>query len=103
MKNISLIGNMIEPEKPENVPTTGQWLGGRGAGSWFHITHTPDLQQDEFRVLRYIPDGSVMFDRVFMSKGHFDLDQPYRFVYDCHAAMVTIVQHDNENPPLLRN
>lgn len=97
MKNISLIGNMIEPEKPKNVPAAAQWLGGRGAGSWFHITHASDLQRGEFRALRYISDGSVMFDRVFqLSEGDLDLTQPYQFVYDCHAAMVTIVQHERE-------
>ncbi len=97
MKNISLIGNMVEPDKPENVPAAAQWLGGRGAGSWFHITQTRDLERNEFRVLRYIPDGSVMFDRIFqLNENDLDLTQAYQFVYDCHAAMVTIVQHERE-------
>lgn len=97
MKEISLIGNMIEPEKPKDVPHAAQWLGGRGSGSWFHIAQNTYLRKNEFRVLRYIPDGTVGYDRVFrLEQGNLDLNEPYQFIYDCHAAKTTIMQHDKK-------
>lgn len=95
MENISLVGNMAEPPKPGSVLSEAQWLGGRGAGSWFHIMQNTQFQNDEYRVLRYVPDGSVNYDRIFrLGRGALDLHQPYQFIYDCHAAKTTIIQND---------
>jgi len=97
MKNISFIGNMIEPKKPDSVPNEAQWLGGRGAGSWFHVVQIGDFQDNEYRVLRYVPDGLVGYDCVFrLGRGALDLRQPYQFIYDCHAAKTTLIQHDRK-------
>lgn len=95
IQGFTLVGNMLEPPKPEIVPHTAQWLGGRGAGSWFHAIQMPDLEADEFRVKRYINDGRVMYDRVFrLEAGALNLNEPYQFIHDCHAAKTTIIQYD---------
>ena len=94
IQGFTLVGNMLEPPKPDTVPEAAQWLGGRGAGSWFHAVQTSDLEANEFRVKRYISDGTVMYDRIFCIKeGALNLDEPYQFTHDCYATKTTIIQH----------
>jgi len=94
IQGFSFVGNMQEPPKPESVPNAAQWLGGRGAGAWFHAVQMTDLERNEIRVTRHIADGRLMYDRIFrLDVGDLDLNAPYEFVYDCHAAKTTIVQH----------
>ncbi len=94
---VNLIGNMIEPERPSQIPVKAQWLNGRGAGAWFDIQYANGVVSNEFRVQRYTPDGKVGYDNVFkLSNGKLDLDQPYTFVYDCHATQTTIIQSDEK-------
>lgn len=95
IQGFTLVGNMLEPPKPDSVPEAAQWLGGRGAGSWFHVVQTSDLERNEFRVKRYINDGTVMYNRVFrLEDGAFNLEEPYQFIHDCHGTKTTIIQHD---------
>ncbi len=95
IQGFTLVGNMLEPPKPDSVPEAAQWLGGRGAGSWFHAVQTSDLEVNQFRVRRYINDGTVMYNRIFhLEDGALNLDEPYQFIHDCHATKTTIVQHE---------
>ncbi|MCU4173672.1 DUF6695 family protein [Carboxylicivirga sp. N1Y90] len=83
---------LIEPTKPNNIPTNSQWLSGEGAGSWFALKSV----NGEYHIIRFSPDGQLECDGFFEIKNgaKFDLNKPYQFVHLSHCQTVKIKQSD---------
>ncbi len=91
LTEINLVGNMLEPERPKEVPAQANWLSGVGAGAWFHIEKTS--KPDEFRGQRYDACGTIRYSHIFrLQSGQFDAQRPYELVHDCHAERKTVLQ-----------
>ena len=87
------VGALVEPDKPDNVPASAQWLSGQGGGVWF------DIQRDnnQYRIQRYAPSGTVDCDALFRQEDNqqsFDINEPYRFEHISHCAKCRISQGD---------
>ncbi len=90
---VSKVGTEVEPHRGK-VPSQAQWLGGIGAGAWFTLDKYPDIQGREFRIRRFDPDESLIFDRIFTCEDvSFDASRPHQFVYDSNAYWCSIMQN----------
>lgn len=87
------------PEKPENIPTDSQWLGGEVAGGWFWLK---PIDQG-YLINRYSSEGIQECTGKFrlVSIGFFNSKRPYSFSHLSHCSKVTILQ-DNELFEFLR-
>jgi len=95
----TLIGTINAPEMPSNIPQDSQWIGGEGAGTWFHLSKPSNLPE-EFRIRRFSPEGILECDRTFILKTailEFDLSKPYQFTYLSHCQKCTILQFEKEH------
>jgi len=89
------IGTIYPPNKPGNIPKYSQWLLGQGAGVWFSIEKT--LENDNYRIQRFAPNGDLDCDRIFEMEENgsiFDIEKPYEFVHVSHCAKSRIKQNE---------
>ncbi len=99
------VGTILPPEKPSNVLDNAQWLSGQGAGVWFSIESTDNV--NEFLIQRFSPNGQLDCKRIFVcEQDGFDTQQSYQFTHISHCAKCRIKQNnqlfvfnwlDNEN------
>jgi hypothetical protein len=94
MRNTKLLKQTLpEPDRPDDLPNSVQWLAGEGAGSWFYIENTS--KANEFLIQRFSPKGQLECEGVFTmenSKHDLNLSKAYRFVHLSHCAFVHIEQ-----------
>ena len=86
-------GTLEQPkDRPSNVPKQAQWLGGVGAGAYFHILATD--QPGAYTVSRWDEDGHLDCERIMdlETTVALDLNQNYVFTYPAHCAEVNIIQ-----------
>lgn len=78
------------PIKHPSIPSQSIWLGGEGAGSWFHISRMAEL----FIVRRYSPSGDIEFSGVYEATGrnYFFPQSVYSLDYLSHYQKITIKQ-----------
>lgn len=90
----NLEGTLLPPPLPDGVPPAAQWLGGQGAGTWFHLSQPDDLAATEFRIQRFAPEGEKECDRVFQIADNqsFSISEPFQFTYVSHCQKCSIVQ-----------
>jgi hypothetical protein len=77
-----------EPQRPETLPETAQWLGGIGEGAWFQLV----VDSDMTKLVKFDVDGNVEFERMVVPS-ELDFKEPYCIDYDTHATKLTILQH----------
>ncbi|PKP46567.1 MAG: hypothetical protein CVT95_06860 [Bacteroidetes bacterium HGW-Bacteroidetes-12] len=90
-----LIGTLLPPEKPNNIPSSSKWLSGQGAGVWFYIeaTDNPNI----YRIKRFTPEGELDCDRLFeieKSKAVFNLSEAFEFTHISHCSKCKIIQNE---------
>ncbi len=92
-QTISAIGCTEEPTR-SGKSKKGDWLGGIGAGAWFHLSQCVDLSPNQYRIKRIDPKGDIIFDHVYtLVKGNFDISSPHKAVHDCNAYWCTFEQN----------
>lgn len=92
---MKLIGTILPPNLPISIPASSKWLSGQGAGGWFSIEATSN--SNEYRIIRYTPEGLIDCDRIFelLDNGFvFDLKKPYEFMHVSHCSKCKIQQND---------
>ena len=78
------------PQKNEKIPEGSQWLGGIGAGSWFHLSK----QNDQYKIERFSDAGELECSNLFkVEKTSFDINSEYKFTYLSHCSLCTIIQN----------
>ncbi len=90
-----LIGTIYPPKKPMAIPENSQWLLGQGVGAWFSIEQI--IKNNEYRIQRFTPNGSLDCDRVFEIEENgsvFDIEKRYEFVHISHCAKCRIKQNE---------
>lgn len=87
-----LPGLLGQPQRPQHVPQTAQWLGGIGEGGWFYIE---DIGNQEFRIDRYNQDGEMQNQTVTQCIQQFEIHKPYTFSYHFSNSYFNILQHNN--------
>ncbi len=95
-----MTGTINAPQIPSNLPDGTQWLGGEGAGTWFHLSKPMNFSKKEFRIRRYSPEGILECDRIFVltteSLEEFDIHKPYRFTYLSHCQKCIVLQNEHK-------
>jgi hypothetical protein len=88
-------GTLVKPERISCVPEAAGWLGGLGAGSWFHIQKEDNNSDEEWYLIqRFAPCGKVEFARKFYcEQTDFDISKDYSFEYNSHARWCHITQN----------
>ncbi|MDA9227776.1 hypothetical protein N9O83_01190 [Flavobacteriales bacterium] len=82
--------SLIPPIKNEKTPKESQWLGGIGAGSWFHLSK----QNDNYKIERFSEIGELECSKLFnVDKASFDINLEYKFTYLSHCNLCTIIQN----------
>ncbi|HIA37839.1 MAG TPA: hypothetical protein EYN89_14180 [Flavobacteriales bacterium] len=93
-------GTTHPPFLPSDLPKGCQWLGGEGAGTWFHLSKPSNLPEEEFRIRRYSHEGYIDCDRTFVLSSRnnieFDIDKPFKFTYLSHCQKCTILQDEQK-------
>ena len=78
------------PIKNEKIPEDSQWLGGIGAGSWFHLSN----QNDYYKIERFSEIGELECSKLFkVDNTSFDINSEYKFTYLSHCRLCTIIQN----------
>ena len=78
------------PIKNEKIPEGSQWLGGIGAGSWFHLSN----QNGNYKIERFSDIGKLECSKLFkVDKASFDINSEYKFTYLSHCSLCTIIQN----------
>ncbi len=87
--------NHLNPEPlHEDLDPSVQWLGGLGEGYWLRIR---TLQNKLYRITAYYPDSVINYDTVVVDEsGTFDIDENYKFVWDCSRMFITIEQNNTK-------
>ncbi len=86
----------MPPPKEPNIPKEAQWLGGQGVGSWFYLSKPKELAKNNYRIVRYAPNGDIECNRIFETSEYFDINQPYQFTYISHCQQCTIIQNNKK-------
>ena len=82
--------SLTPPIKNEKTPKESQWLGGIGAGSWFHLSK----QNDKYKIERFSEIGELECSKLFnVDKASFDINLEYKFTYLSHCTLCTIIQN----------
>jgi hypothetical protein len=80
-------------ERPQNVPEAAQWLGGIGAGAYFHV----EVLEDNFQISRWDLEGHLDCSReMHCQTSGFDIQSDYQFDYPCHCAEANIIQNGKQ-------
>lgn len=89
-----LEGTILPPKKHENVPANAKWLSGQGEGTWFCITKESSLEEFEYRVRRFSPQGNLDCDRIFTLENNssFDITKEWDIAHISHCAEVRVLQ-----------
>ena len=78
------------PTKNKKIPQGSQWLGGIGAGSWFHLSN----QNDHYKIERFSKIGELECSKLFkVDNTSFDINSEYKFTYLSHCRLCTIIQN----------
>ena len=88
-------GTIRPPERSSAIPNHAQWLLGQGAGTWFCIDKTDNINR--YNIKRYSPEGKLECDRIFSIEKNgsiFDIKEPYEFVHISHCAKCRIKQNN---------
>jgi len=94
MRNSKLLKKTLpEPNRPDDLPKSAQWLAGEGAGSWFFIENTNTT--NEYFIKRYSPKGELECEGIFQMEStmsNLELQKNFKFVHLSHCAFVHIEQ-----------
>ena len=82
--------SLSPPQKNKTIPESSQWLGGIGAGSWFHLSK----QKDKYKIERFSEIGELECSSLFkVNNSSFDINKDYKFTYLSHCSLCTIIQN----------
>ena len=82
--------SLTPPIKNEKTPKESQWLGGIGAGSWFHLSK----QNDKYKIERFSEIVELECSSLFkVNNSSFDINKDYKFTYLSHCSLCTIIQN----------
>ncbi|MBC8266959.1 MAG: hypothetical protein H8E84_08350 [Flavobacteriales bacterium] len=86
-------GRTLAPKKAEKIPSSAQWLGGIGAGSWFSL----EKEGSVFRIRRFSEYGDLECEGLFdVNSSDFDSTKPFEFTYLSHCNKCNIIQNGTE-------
>jgi hypothetical protein len=94
---MELEGTLVAPERGDSIPASAQWISGEGKGIWFLLSIEQGLGDFEYRIRRYLPDGTIECDRVFrmdMPAG-FNFNHTYKFIHISHCLKCRVAQKNN--------
>ena len=82
--------SLSPPQKNKTLPESSQWLGGIGAGSWFHLSQ----QRNRYKIDRFSEIGDLECSNLFkVDNSSFDINKDYKFTYLSHCSLCTIIQN----------
>lgn len=82
----------LQSKKVEGLSEKAQWLSGIGAGAWYEIFKTENL--NEYRYSRISPYGNIDCDVLFVvEESGFNIDEKYQFVYYSNCSFFNIEQN----------
>ncbi|MGB7526813.1 MULTISPECIES: DUF6695 family protein [Sphingobacterium] len=87
----NLLGYIEEPNRPEHLPKSAQWLGGLGEGCWFSLLHCGN----EAEITKYNYRGEIEYTVVGITEGLFSQHVDYEFSYEIHQHR-HVVKQNNE-------
>jgi hypothetical protein len=93
------LGFISEPDRPKEIPTSAQWLGGIGEGGWYHLEydHSSETIRAEapVTITKYDFHGEIEIRGTMSHTENRPLypHQPYNFTYDAHAFVIRIQQN----------
>ena len=94
LDNQSLRSTLRAPPRNSRIPENAQWLGGEGAGSWFDF----EIQNSQFLVTRYSPDGVVECTGLF--KNHYNQgsipDNSFQITHPSNCKVVSLAYKDRK-------
>ena len=87
-----------EPITPhERIPQAAQHLRGLGENTWLHIEKPNNCSDKEYIIESYSDDGGLNYRiKAQLVSGAFDINAPYRFIYDCNRLITTILQNEKK-------
>lgn len=88
------IGTLLPPPVPKGLPEDLHWLGGIGAGTWFHLSTEHVDVDGGCRIRRFSPEGVCECDRIFQTEEKFDVSKPFEFTYISTCKSCNIIQED---------
>lgn len=90
--SVNLKGVLLAPDRTAGIPEGSKWLGGEGAGSWFHF----EEKENQYFITRYSPEGNIECSSRFkmVEKVTFDLDFPFEMDYLSHCSEVNVKQNN---------
>jgi hypothetical protein len=94
LRNDSILGQVHEPSRPDNIPSHAQWLGGLGEGAW----HVLDVLPHAIRMERIDLSGQAEFEGLFQLPPNFHeeysevdlVDSNIRLLNDTHRGWITV-------------
>ncbi|MEJ2113061.1 MAG: hypothetical protein P8X62_04960 [Flavobacteriaceae bacterium] len=88
----NFVGN-LKQKTVHGITRNAQWLGGIGAGAWFELHKTDNLNEYIFR--RISPYGHTDVEDVFVVEELlFNYNEPYEFLHHSNCSFLHIKQHN---------
>ncbi len=80
------------PSKPELIGEKATWLTGQGEGVWLELFDLPE--PNLYKAKATYQDGEEHFHTIVRNTepGSFDINMPYKFVFDCTRQWISIEQ-----------
>lgn len=85
----SIHGDIEEPERPETLPLTAQWLGGLGEGAWFDISQ---VDGHTFKGKKFDKTGQLEHEALY-SNNEVEVPANPKVTYASHYGFFSI-EHD---------
>lgn len=80
-----------EPQKATQIPAGAKWLGGEGAGAWFHI----EKNGIGYKIARYSDNGDLDFESKYeiADEAEFSTNKDFTIDYVSHYLQVKVMQN----------
>lgn len=92
-KEERLKGTILPADLHPNIPQEAKWLSGQGEGTWFVVTKEKYLNEQQYRVRRFSPQGNLECDRLFeLNDLGFDINRDFEIAHVSHCAIVRVKQ-----------
>jgi len=85
----SIHGDIDEPDRPKNLPSSAQWLGGLGEGAWFDIS---EVDGHTFKGKKFDKTGQLEHQALY-TNNEIDVPVNPKITYASHYGFFSI-EHD---------
>lgn len=80
------------PDRPKQIPSDAQWLGGIGEGAWFHLQH---VEKINYLLRKYSVSGNIEYTTMVHCIQPIDLSRAHQFTYHFTHNNCSIEQDGN--------